>query len=329
MFANENNDLMSSLRGIDLKEMILYIENYILEYRKSLGLPQDVTFGLELEYENLSKGKVDSFVERYLRRWDSGSDSTVSGGEIRSPVLHDDDAWKELKLICDFLKIKGATTNKAGGHIHVGAHILGDDARSWLEFLKLYTAYEHVLFRFFYGDKLNARSSLIEYAPPISDLFHKELSTSLNSRDIPSVRYILNRCSTGKSKALNLNNVNRRLTEYQAIMNTIEFRVPNATVYEVIEQNNVNTATKMLVASKQKVINVDFLDYKLKHEFHSYNENKNYYNEICLKDALEFVDLVFDRNIDKLYFLRQYLKDFSSNYKLKEPAKAKIFYKVA
>ena len=33
------------------------------------------------------------------------------------------------------------------------------------------------------------------------------------------------------------------------------------------------------------------------------------YNEINLDEAIEFCDLVFKKNIDKIYFLRQYLKD--------------------
>ena len=33
------------------------------------------------------------------------------------------------------------------------------------------------------------------------------------------------------------------------------------------------------------------------------------YNILDIDGALELVDLVFDNNLDKLYFLRQYLKD--------------------
>ena len=33
-------------------------------------------------------------------------------------------------------------------------------------------------------------------------------------------------------------------------------------------------------------------------------------SKIYVDDALEFVDLIFDNNMDKIYFLRQYLKSF-------------------
>ena len=49
------------------------------------------------------------------------------------------------------------------------------------------------------------------------------------------------------------------------------------------------------------------------------------YNKIYLEQALEFADLIFNNNIDKIYFLRQYLKSFeSSEIPLK---KAKKFIK--
>ena len=34
------------------------------------------------------------------------------------------------------------------------------------------------------------------------------------------------------------------------------------------------------------------------------------YKNIFLTQAIEFVDLIFNNNLDKIYFLRQYLKSF-------------------
>lgn len=33
------------------------------------------------------------------------------------------------------------------------------------------------------------------------------------------------------------------------------------------------------------------------------------YGEIFLPEALEFSDMIFDNNLDKVYFLKQYLKN--------------------
>jgi len=83
----------------------------------------------------------------------------------------------------------------------------------------------------------------------------------------------------------------------------------------------------MLISCKTKVINEDFLDYKLHHEFQSYKDNAYLYNTISLKNVLEFVNLVFDNNLDKVYFLRQCLKDFKENYSLKSPVRVKTLSK--
>ena len=80
----------------------------------------------------------------------------------------------------------------------------------------------------------------------------------------------------------------------------------------------------MLLSSKARVIDEDFLDYKLK-TFKPDVDNKLIYNEIYLKDALEFVDLIFNNNLDKVYFLRQYLKNFQSGVEASEGILAKRF----
>lgn len=330
MFDSCENDVMVLLRGNDLRDLLLYLESYFLEYRDTLGLPDNVTFGLELEYEKLRQKLTDEFIEKSFPDWESVYDGTVSsGGEVRSPILHDTkEAWDNLKSICTFLRENGATTmENAGGHIHVGAHILGNDRKAALDFLKLYTAYEHVLLRFFYGDKINARKSLFEYAIPVSSVILYRLNYYKEHRNL-SLEQIIGGEISGKYRALNFGNIVYSKMDKEGKKNTIEFRGPNATIYEVVEQNNVNVCTKMLLASKRRVMDTEFLDYKIEHEFFPYKGNEYRYREVCLKDALEFVDLVFDSNIDKLYFLRQYLKDFSSNYKLDSITEAKKFFKV-
>ena len=48
-FMNQNkNDTFSSLRGVDLQDLLVEIDNNLLEYRNTLNLPKDVTFGVEI-----------------------------------------------------------------------------------------------------------------------------------------------------------------------------------------------------------------------------------------------------------------------------------------
>lgn len=45
------NDMFSKFNNSDLKCLLNEIERYYLEYRANLGLPKNITFGVEIEYE--------------------------------------------------------------------------------------------------------------------------------------------------------------------------------------------------------------------------------------------------------------------------------------
>lgn len=327
LIADNQNDFFSSMRGIDLQELLFQIENYDLEYRKSLNLPRSITFGTEIEYENVPKQIVDQLIKISLKKWTSKNDRSLkSGGEVTSPIMTDNKKdWQELKTICDLLEENNADTrHNAAGHIHIGAKILDqEDITGWRHFLKLYMIYEHVIFRFIYGDKLNGRKRINHYAPPIADKLYKRLAHLDEAIDIYDIQWILPRERFG---SINFQNID--FDDYYHPFeekDTIEFRSPNATTNPVIWQNNINTITKMLLTASKQIMDEEFLDYKLNHEFFPYKEHEYLYDEIVLKDALEFVDLVFDNNLDKSYFLRQYLKNFQNNYGLAPGTKAKQF----
>lgn len=334
-FIDENkNDYFSDLRGIDLQDLLLETENYLLEYRDGLGLPSDITFGTEIEYEGVFKYRADCYVKANLSNWHSDTDCSLStGGEITSPIMIDNSKyWYELGNICKYLSEAGAdTSHRAGGHVHIGTQALGRDIEAWRQFLKLYTMYESVIFRFGYGDKVNGRERQIKYAPPIADHLYKNLDNINNVRSFSKMRDILIFMRDYKNypipryTAINFYNVDYNYPGEQLEQNTIEFRSPNATTNAIIWQNNINAFAKMLLSARNRNIDEDFLDYKLAHEFVPFCGNEYTYNIVNLKSVLEFVDLVFNNNLDKIYFLRQYLKDFQDGYGVKAATKAKKF----
>lgn len=327
--STNQNDIFSSLRGIDLQDLLVQTENFFLEYRDTLNLPEDVTFGIEIEYENVLRIIVTHFVNKNLSEWISKEDgSLTSGGEITSPIMTDKPIyWQELKMICDYLTKKNADTcHNAGGHIHTGCSNLGNDVDAWRIFLKLYICYEHVLFRFMYGENISGRRTLLEFAPPVADKLYRYLDEIDTANDMHAINEALRFITYSKYYALNFDNAYFYDDFVKCDNNTLEYRGYNGCKNAVIWQNNINASTKMQVASRNKMMNEEFLDYKLEYEFNFYSRNNAYlYNEINLKDALEFCDLVFDNNLDKIYFLRQYLKSFQDNYGLKEAVKAKKF----
>ena len=112
--------------------------------------------------------------------------------------------------------------------------------------------------------------------------------------------------------------INFRDTSFNNILdtkgnNTVEYRAYNGTTEEIIIQNYINLSTKMMLAPSKNLIDEEFLDYKIE-KLLSYNDKLAYdeteYYKVCLNDSLEFADMVFDNNLDKVYFLRQYLKDY-------------------
>ena len=321
--TSEKNDDFILLRGRDLQDLLVEVENYFLEYREKINLPSNVTFGVEIEYEGVSRVKTNKFIDKNLKDWISKDDGSLqSGGEVTSPIMKDQvKYWRELKKVCEYLSKKGAdTSHNAGGHIHIGANVLGYDVEAWRAFLKLYTVYENVIFRFVYGDKISGRRELLKYAPPTADFIYRLMPMINKAKSEHDIKNILLLLTKKRHVALNFDNVGFR-------KNTFEFRSPNASTNAVIWQNNINAVSKMLVSSKDKVLDEEFLDYKLEHEYFPYSENDYLYDVVNLKNVLEFVDLVFDNNLDKIYFLRQYLKNFQDNYGLSLAVKARRFVK--
>ncbi len=332
-----HNDSFTSLKNEDLVTLLNQINDFNLSYRPTLSLKDKVTFGIELEEEGVGPNQVEWFLYlNHIKNWEADTDNSLKkpSCEIKSPILHDQEAdWKQLKKICMFLKRKGAISHRnAGGHLHIGTQILGLNWNYWENFLKLYTCYEPVLFRFGYGDKLTPREKLTHYANPRRTVVRQIL------RGLPQDHSNINllfspiaSCLRDHRGAIAFGSTSfYTSTPIEGKDKTIEFRFPNATTEEVIWQNNINTFCKMMTSCTQG-IDQDFLDYKLaklkEEEFPSYGNDPLVYQEIILKDALEFADLVFDNNLDKCYFLRQYFKGFQVAHGNEKCIYAKSFIK--
>ena len=61
---SKRDDKFSLLKGIDLQDLIIQIENFCLSYRDELNLSKKLTFGIEIEYENVLKAKIDYYTKR-------------------------------------------------------------------------------------------------------------------------------------------------------------------------------------------------------------------------------------------------------------------------
>jgi len=310
-FEKNNNDMLSNLTEDDLDNFFRYLKLYYLELRKVINLEQDDTFGLEIEYENSNNNIIEDNIKY---NWFVKHDSSLfNGGEATSTTLFDSEKnWQDLNDVCTLISENSKFGVSAGGHIHIGAQALGSKYESWVSFIKLWSVYENVLFRYAYNDYLTERPRQLKYAAPIAnELWLSSKCTSkdkcVSKEDHFKYYRLLDDLPQLRDQAVNFLNVK---DVYQTLdRNTLEFRCPNGTLNPIIWQNNVNVFSKLLNSCKHDKIDLEYIMYR-QEKIKNIKNSLIAYRKIYIKQALELSDMIFDNNLDKIYFLRQYFKDF-------------------
>lgn len=307
------NTRLSEMSGLDVQDLLSFIEEYYLNLRRELGFSSDITFGLELEFEKSNNDAIKNELKELFLSKDKEwifveDDSLFSGGEINSPILTDnEEAWNDLLKVCLAVEPHASIFKNSGGHIHVGTQVLGDKKESWLNFIKLWSIYENIIYRFSYGEYLTARPCISRYAKPMSTEFMEYYLN--NNKDDEKLEDLLTMLTTDKNQAVNFKNVLIDKIGNFDIKNTIEFRCPNGTLNPIVWQNNVNLFVNLLKYSKSSSFNEDILEKRYLLNSDNFTDIDSY-DEIYLDQAFELCDMIFDNNLDKLYFLKQYLKSF-------------------
>lgn len=326
-----SNDMLSRMNVSDRLYAISILKNYYLELRSKLELSRDVTFGLEIEFEEAYRNIIDQEINRcfYAKGWKVKDDGSLfNGGEVVSPRLSDsDNVWIDLSKICDILDKNSFAMDNTGGHIHIGMHILGNNPKYWSNFVKLWMAYENVIFRFLYGEYISPRKRILDQARPISGDLIKNLDR-INDRAKKVSAYSLFKVLDAgenfkerRKRAINFTNVSE-LESYQyemildgdKVKNTIEFRSPNGTLNPIIWQNNVNLLVHLFMYAKSDKFNEDIINARMLQIIDGeIPSNLRKYSYVYIEQAIELADLIFDNNLDKVYFLRQYFKSSMVN----------------
>ncbi len=322
------NTKLSEMSGFDLQDLIILIDDYYIQLRSRLGFDEYITFGLELEFENAIRERIDrQLIEAFPNGdWRIKHDGSLNNGaEINSPKLRDNEsAWISLDKVCSIVEPLASIDKNSGGHIHIGTQTLGDNKESWLNFIKIWSVYENIIFRFAYGDFLTARPRMLNYACPMTkDFWHNYEQLKANGA---SLYKIISKLSFSRYQAVNFKNVS--VYNCNSIMekNTIEFRCPNGSLNSAIWQNNVNFFVKLLTYSRNISFNDDLVQKRHQLNLNRFSDLK-WYDEIYLEQALELCDMVFTNNFDKVYFLRQYLKSFEVCKKNINYPKARVLTK--
>lgn len=326
-----SNEMLSELNNSDRLNVISLLKKYYLELRSRIDVSSDITFGLEIECDHANTKIIGEKLDADLSfsNWKMEPDGSLPLGiEIISPVLRDSqDNWIDVCGVCNVIGKNADLTDNVGGHIHIGTQILGNNPKYWGNFIKLWTVYENVIFRFLYGEFISPRSILVSQAIPIAleciekmDSIDKKIGM-VNASDLfmkldPGDDNIKLR----RKKCVNFTNVSRLqpyMYNMEKDMNTIEFRSPNGTFDPIIWQNNVNFLVKLMLYCKSDRFNAELVDRKISYmkeiakddvirkTFFDFNK----YSRIYMDQAIELADLIFENNLDKMYFLRQYIKD--------------------
>lgn len=316
LYLDKNNNIqISNLNPEKLKDLLLFATNIELSLKDKLTFNEQYTYGTEIELENVKKKLVKETLLKYESNgWKLKIDYSLHKGiEIVSPVLYDnEECWKELNNVCENSKKIANVDKNSSLHVHVGAHILGSDKKAWLNFIKLWAVYENIIFRFAYGEFYNYRDSLIEYAPPVSQSMWQDYIYLKNIN--ADLKEIIETINHGKYNSINFHHVKYDTIDKIIEGNTIEIRCGNSTRNTIIIQNYIYFLLSLFRYAKSDKFNDEILDERHE-ECKDIYDNIDMYNEIYLEQALELCDLIFDNNLDKMYFLHQYLKDFKVDEK--------------
>lgn len=330
-----SNDALLRMTASDRVYLMMLMKKYYLAYRDKLNIDKDVTFGLEIEFEEAYRDIIElNIYNMFDNTWIVADDGSLSnGGEVKSPVLRDTEkAWIELGSVCNIVDNNAYALDNTSAHVHIGMQILGNNPKYWYNFALLWMTYENVISRFLYGEYVSARPRIMEFAPPISKDLIDDLDRLKRCTNKVTALYILKALEGGRGRHQSVNFTNVADADkvppykYNTVMNknTIEFRGANGTFNPIIWQNNVNLLVKLLEYAKNDNFDEETIIKRLKENIQDGIPSVlDKYTRIYIDESLELVDLIFTNNLDKVYFLRQYVK--SGEVSTKPLVKSKRF----
>lgn len=289
------------------------------ETNGSIGLDEKTSFGIELELEGISPEVLQGLIgrnqlyndlqEKYnlkygFRNWKIDYDGTVPKGlELISPVMSDSQKWLDsLEEVCTIMKALDTSVGEScGGHIHIGANILGTDEKAWKNLFKIWQVSEPIIYKVSNKAGENFRASTVNEASPVAnlieDMFEKDIINVKTNQDVINLateysrRYSVGMTASGRTKSMNLQCI------AEGKQNTIEFRIPNSSLDFEELKSNIKLFSRIVEVSKQCSLDEDYK----KDAFEKLMTSKN--EEEKMK---ALVDLLFDDDKDKRIFYERY-----------------------
>jgi len=281
---------------------------------KLLNKNNNYTFGIELEFLGILYHELEKYIKNGYFRIDIENDlycysnryyrykreytNKREGAEIVTPIMMDKKSyWQDLKMVCEDLRMYGATGKNCSTHMHFGAHVFGNNYNNYATLVKLWVTYEKEIYNFYYGKDEKPRKKIEAFAPSINKKnLENYFSSSYKTFYLHKYQEDIENFLFG----LNLTGVyDNKLKD----KNTIEIRVPNGCLDYKIIQNNVSFFLNLIDKIKTNKIDIDYLDYKFKNRL--VNDNIKSFNNINLNNVLDLVNIVYRDEVSKLYFIKQ------------------------
>lgn len=268
------------------------LKNNPLIYRDILTIPQNVNFGLELELDKINPDYVYKLVkEEFGSKWLVKTDRSLTkneNAEIVTPILHNSkQTWILLKKMGELLEKINPTYDICSFQVNFDGSMLPTE-EDRVRFLKLYSMYEDIIYRFSKGEDEDYRDTIEIYASPII-LLLKGIKQYDNT-------YILELFTNNKRHGISFKNIPKDL---------IEFRTPNMTSNPILWQNYITFFYYLLDYVKNNKINMKEIDEYIDNFYKMFI--LEYYSLEKKDKAIELTKKIFSKNIDKIHFMHQYL----------------------
>lgn len=304
------------------------------------NLANEFTYGIEIEFEGIDLCLVNTKLkEKNLNNWMVESDLSVTedniGGEIVSDILKGSQKdYDELNIVCEILKNNGGYVSEfTGGHIHVGAHVLGNDVKNFKRLLKTWLAFENVIYRFAINDSKKLRAYYMSSAMPYSAKLCEKLRQLDRINSFENLyEYIMKIKESEVEYGINLNNLNlvngvrekkdsceelsirefldivfkdeakeQKLTLNNEISyrNTIEFTIFNSSLNSEIWKENIIFLKSLLLYVMSPSFDEVMIESKLK------EIKEGYFEMFVQEDAIKLASLIHSSNEQREKLLRR------------------------
>ena len=281
--------------------------------------------------------------DRYVVHQEETADA-----EIVTPILQNNEQhWDTFFEMYAMLYETGATiAGNTSSHLHIGSHKINTPAKLSL-LLKTLVVFEPIIFKFGYGYNDAPRAYLkyrdnehCVFSPMMTPKRVRVFTDQLDKYNFKSPGtmqgYFRDFLSTELMfrPVYNFKNFDFEKLHYGISLDNpgedhFEVRCFNGTLRPEIAQNNVNLIGSIVEAVitgridenyvlteyekyKKKRYNFDYKFARIDDEKvgEQYNRLLNGFNKIKMDKALKLADMIFKTDLDKCYFLKQYLKLF-------------------